>query len=180
MNPFDIIYHYYTPESPLCRLLAEHSEAVARKAFRCISSRNIDVDPEFVYEAAMLHDIGIRECHAPAIFCRGDLPYICHGVEGRKILESENLPLHALVCERHTGSGLTAGEIERSGLPLPVRDMLPLSTAEQLICYADKFFSKSGGDQSREKPLGTVIREMARFGKEPLMRFLRLHSMYGE
>lgn len=179
MNPLEIIYKYYSPESPLCQLLIAHSEVVARKAMKCLTVKDIDADPQFVYEAAMLHDIGIRECNAPSILCTGSMPYICHGVEGLKILEGENLPLHALVCERHTGSGLSAEEIEESNLPLPHRDMLPVSDAEQLICYADKFFSKSAADPSREKPLEKVIREMARFGKAPLTRFLRLHTRFG-
>lgn len=178
MNPVEIIGKYYEAGSPLYRTLLIHSEKVRDKALECISRRNLDVDQEFVSEAAMLHDIGIFRCIAPDIYCEGELPYICHGVEGRKILEAEGLPKHALVCERHTGSGLTVEDIERQKLPLPHRDMLPISLEEKLVCYADKFFSKSG-DIEREKSLEKVIESMRRHGEDTLNRFLELHALFG-
>jgi uncharacterized protein len=46
----------------------------------------------------------------------------------------------ARICERHTGSGLTAEEIVSGGLPLPERDFLPETLEEKIICLADKFF----------------------------------------
>lgn len=178
MNPIDIIERYYDKSAPLFGVLTLHSECVARKAAECIEQCRLDIDKEFVYEAAMLHDIGIFRCNAPDIHCHGDLPYICHGVEGRKILEAEGLPRHALVCERHTGAGLTVDDIIRQNLPLPLHDMLPLSPEEKLICYADKFFSKSGY-VAREKPLDKVIASMARHGEDTLSRFMELHEMFG-
>ena len=129
-------------------------------------------------EAALLHDIGIFLCDAPDICCTGTLPYICHGVEGRRLLEAEGLPRHALVCERHTGSGLTVDDIVRQGLPLPHRDMTPQTLEEKLVCYADKFYSKSGDIQA-EKPFGRVLKSIARHGKDAEARFLSLHHEVG-
>ncbi len=82
------------------------------------------------------------------------------------------------MCERHTGSGLTVEDIERQKLPLPHRDMLPISLEEKLVCYADKFFSKSG-DIEREKSLEKVIESMRRHGEDTLNRFLELHALFG-
>ncbi len=178
MNPRSIIDKYYTPGTPLHQTLLLHSEMVCRKALECIDRRGIEIDRDFVAAAAMLHDIGIFRCHAPGIFCEGDLPYICHGIEGRKILESEGFPKHALVCERHTGAGLSKEDIIIQNLPLPHRDMLPLSTEEKLICYADKFFSKSGS-LDREKELPEVIASMQKHGQATLERFLDLHRQFG-
>ncbi len=173
-----MLLKHYDENSDLFRLLWLHSEKVAAKAASCIARRNLQVDEEFVREAALLHDIGVFRCNAPGIFCTGPLPYICHGTEGRRLLEECGLPRHALVCERHTGAGLSLADIERQGLPLPHRDMLPLSVEEKLICYADKFFSKSG-DPSREKTLEEVRRSMAKFGQESLDRFDEMHRMFG-
>lgn len=173
-----IINKYYGTSSRLRTILTVHSRLVAEKALRCAAARGLDVDREFVEEAAMLHDIGIFRCNAPDICCTGTLPYICHGVEGRKILEAEGLPRHALVCERHTGAGLTVADIESQHLPLPRRDMTPQSLEEKLICYADKFFSKSG-DITAEKPLDKVRRSMERHGADTLERFDRLHQLFG-
>lgn len=165
----------------LLRLLTLHSQAVARKALQiAVGLRGrgrFDLDTQFVYEAAMLHDVGITRCNAPSIHCYGALPYICHGVEGRKILEGYGLPAHALVCERHTGAGLTKEDIERQGLPLPLRDMTPQTAAERLICYADKFYSKSS-HPLEEKSLERVRASMAKHGGETLRRFDLLHEEF--
>lgn len=178
IDPIRIIGKYYKPGTPLYETLLIHSTKVRDKAFECIDRRGIEVDKDFVASAALLHDIGIFRCDARDIHCTGELPYICHGAEGRKLLDGEGLPRHALVCERHTGSGLSADDIIRQNLPLPHRDMLPLSLEEKLICYADKFYSKSG-DIRAEKSLDHVIRAMERHGHEPLTRFLLLHSLFG-
>lgn len=168
----------YKDNHELLATVTTHSECVARKALDCLKRRGIEADTDFVWEAALLHDIGVVRCSAPSIYCYGSFPYICHGVEGRKILELQGLPRHALVCERHTGSGLSIADIERQGLPLPHRDMLPLSIEEKVICYADKFFSKSG-NLSEEKQLEKVMAQMERFGPESLSRFMTLHEMFG-
>ena len=90
----------------------------------------------------MLHDIGIFLTDAPGIFCFGDKPYICHGYLGADLLREEGFPRHALVCERHTGAGISAESIIKQDLPIPHREMLPVSMEEQVICFADKFFQK--------------------------------------
>lgn len=173
-----IIDRYYHSQSRLRAILMTHSRLVADKALRCAEKRGIEIDKEFVEEAAMLHDIGIFRCNAPDIFCFGDLPYICHGVEGSDILRAEGLPRHALVCERHTGAGLTIADIEQQGLPLPCRDMTPVSVEEKLICYADKFYSKSGNIEA-EKPIEKVMESMQRHGEDTLARFKALHALFG-
>ena len=38
-----------------------------------------------------------------------------------KMLDSEGLPQHALVCERHIGVGLTMEDIRLQKLPLPFK-----------------------------------------------------------
>lgn len=174
----EIIDKYYHDNSRLRTILEVHSRLVADKALRCADARSLPIDRQFTEEAAMLHDIGIFRCNAPDICCEGSLPYICHGVEGRTILEAEGLPRHALVCERHTGAGLTVHDIETQHLPLPHRDMTPRTIEERLICYADKFYSKSG-DIRAEKPLERVIRSMERHGQDTLERFLALHREFG-
>lgn len=168
----------YTAGNPgLYRILLGHSEAVRDKALSIAQSKLLDVDLQFVAEAAVLHDIGIVRVNAPGIHCFGTAPYICHGIEGRAILESEGLPRHALVCERHTGSGITCGQIISENLPLPRRDMLPLSLEEKLICYADKFYSKSR-NLREEKPVEKIIAQMAAHGADSAARFLALHQLF--
>ena len=118
----------------------------------------------------MLHDIGIRWCHAPGIFCEGEEPYIRHGLIGGEILRKEGFPQHARVCERHTGTGLTREQIIRQNLPLPEEDFTPETFEEQLVCYADKFFSKSHPD--RVLSVADAARSLEKFGHEGVEKFL--------
>lgn len=144
---------------------------VAEKALKIAEKvKHLYPDMEFIREAAMLHDVGIFLTDEPEIGCYGINPYICHGYLGRELLEKEGYPVHALVCERHIGVGLTKEEIEEKNLPLPKRDMIPLSLEEQIICFADKFFSKSD-ILTKEKSLETVRKGIAKYGNEKLKKF---------
>jgi uncharacterized protein len=117
----------------------------------------------------MLHDVGVLLCDAPKIGCYGKEPYICHGYLGAEILRREGYPRHALVCERHTGTGISLEEIIRRNLPLPHRDMTPISMEEQLICFADKFYGKN--HPGREKSVDKILRSLAKHGDEGAQRF---------
>lgn len=169
MNPLDII-NKYCKEDKLRLILLTHSRSVADKALEIVRNHpELGADERFVEEAAMLHDIGIVKVDAPAIACHGTEPYIFHGVLGAEMLRAEGLLRHALVCERHTGTGLTLDQIVQQGLPLPHQDMQPLSIEEQIICFADKFFSKTRLDSS--KSVEQARRSLEKFGAEGLVKF---------
>lgn len=179
MNSLDIIHQYYDSRSELYRVLITHSILVAKKALDIAAAFQLrhpqsGIDWNFIYEAAMLHDIGIFRCAAPEIFCTGRAPYICHGVIGREILESAGLPRHALVCERHTGAGLSRENVLQQKLPLPLRDYLPESLEEKIICLADRFYSKTPHELFYEKPLRQIHADMQKWGPEILTRFENL------
>jgi len=133
----------------------------------------------FVEEAALLHDIGVCRIRAPKLGLEGGLPYIMHGIIGREILEQEGLPRHALVCERHIGVGLTVEDIIRQGLPLPQRDMTPLSLPEQIICFADLFYSKSPGKITHQKSPDKVRSKLAGFGGDKVRIFDHWMELFG-
>lgn len=135
-------------------------------------------DIRFIEEAAMLHDIGMIFTNAPKIGCYGYKEYICHGYLGRELLENEGLPKHALVCERHVGMGITAEEIRKNSLPLPERDMVPVTAEEKIVCLADKFFSKAEHDLLHEKPLKEVRGMITAYGDEKLRLFDEWISLF--
>ena len=176
--PLSILEKYYPVGSLAHELLLKHSRDVAAKAV-ALAQRHpeLEIDEEFVYEAAMLHDIGIFMTDAPSIGCYGEYPYVCHGYLGAELLRREGLPRHALVAERHTGAGISIKQIEQKKLPLPLRDMRPVSLEEQLICYADKFYSKS--KPNREKSVERILESMERWGKGSLTRFEAWHELFG-
>ena len=124
------------------------------------------LDLKFIEEAAILHDIGIFRIHAPKLYCLGAAPYICHGIIGRQILEAEGLPRHALACERHIGVGLTVSDILLQKLPLPEREMSPVSSCERVVALADLFYSKKEGELQKEKSTDQVRSDLLKFGQQ--------------
>ena len=163
----ELIHKYCEGNEPLEQVLLRHSEDVARRALKIAKAHpELGADETFLWEAAMLHDIGICRVDAPSIYCYGTEPYIRHGLLGGEILRGEGLPRHARVAERHTGTGLTAIEIERQNLPLPCQDFTPESIEEQIVCYADKFYSKTRLDV--EKTPEQALRSLEKFGSEGL------------
>lgn len=172
-----IVDKYYGEDEELRHILIVHSQSVARKALQIVSLHpELNIDREFVEEAVMLHDIGIIKTDAPGIKCFGTEPYIRHGLLGGEMLRLEGLPRHARVCERHTGAGLSLQDIVTQQLPLPHQDFLPETMEEQLICYADKFFSKSHLDV--EKTPEKAERSLAKFGTEGLARFKHWEEIF--
>lgn len=166
----ELLKRYCTPGTT--EVLMTHGRMVAGKALAACAAAGADADTRrLVIEAAYLHDIGVCRVAAPEIGCRGCEPYIRHGVLGREILEAEGLPLHALICERHTGVGLTLDDIVRQNLPLPHRDMLPQTLAERIVCYADLFFSKNPDRLEEEKPVAKIRKSLARFGEDKVAVF---------
>jgi uncharacterized protein len=165
-----IIDTYYPGSSELKQILLTHSSLVAKKALAIADKHpEYGLDRTFLYEASMLHDIGIFLTNAPSIHCFGSKPYICHGYLGAELLAKAGYPRHALVCERHTGAGITLEQIVTKGLPLPHRSMLPVSLEEQVVCFADKFFSKSHPDA--ERTIEKAMKSISRYGKDGIMRF---------
>lgn len=172
-----IIDKYCKDNNELRDILVSHSRAVAEKALAIADAHpELGLDRQFILEAAMVHDIGIVMTDAPGIKCFGTEPYIRHGVCGAEIMRAEGYPRHARVCERHTGAGLSKTEIEAQDLPLPRVDLLPETLEEKVICYADKFFSKTKLD--REKTIEQAERSVAKHGDEGLKRFKEMERLF--
>ena len=180
MPALALLEKYYLPGSPAHAILLGHSRAVAKKAVVAALkvAETTTVDIEFVAEAALLHDIGIRFTAAPGLGCHGELPYLAHGYKGRELLEAEGLPRHALVCDRHIGVGISAAEIRALGLPLPERDLIPLSLEEEIVAYADLFFSKKPDALTTEKSPADIRDSLLRFGAAKVAIFDAWHQRF--
>jgi len=170
MDYQQIIDKYYPEDNQLRYIFMTHSALVTKRAVRiCDLHPELSLDRQFVIEAAMLHDIGIFKCDAPGIYCFGSEPYLIHGRIGAELLRAEGFPKHARVCERHTGAGITKEEIIKLNLPLPHEDFLPETMEEKVICYADKFYSKTHPEV--EKTIEQAERSLKRFGEDGVKRF---------
>ncbi|EFA96830.1 HDIG domain-containing metalloprotein, partial [Hoylesella timonensis] len=118
MDYRSIINQHYPEENELKKILLTHSKSVTDKALQIVDRHpELQLDRQFIEEAAMLHDIGIVKCNAPGIFCFGTEPYIKHGIIGAEMLRSAGFPRHARVCERHTGAGIELSNILEQNLP---------------------------------------------------------------
>ena len=157
MDYISIINKYYPNDDQLRQLLLMHSRQVADRCMQIVRKhKELSVDVQFLEEAAMLHDIGIFKCDAPSIYCMGTEPYIKHGPIGGELLRVEGFPRHARVAERHTGTGLPGYE--------------PETLEEQIICYADKFYSKSSPD--RVRTVAETAQSLEKFGAAGVRKFL--------
>lgn len=178
MDPYVIIDKYYSDNQPLRDLLVTHSRLVTKKALAAAKLHpDLEIDTAFAEEAAMLHDIGIFLTDAPSIHCHGSEPYLRHGLLGAELMRREGYERHARVCERHTGAGLTRSEILEQNLPLPPRDFLPETIEEKLICWADKFYSKT--HLLEEKTPERILRSLSRFGSDGARRFMEWQALFG-
>ena len=175
MHP--LILKYYPDDTPLRRLLLHHSEQVAHRALLiCDRHPELCLNREFLQEAALIHDIGIFLTDAPGIHCHGTHPYLTHGVQGAALMRKEGREDLARICERHTGTGLTAENIREQGLPLPECDMLPETLEEQVVCYADKFYSKSHPE--RERTVEQTAKSLEKFGAKGVKKFLAWAALF--
>jgi uncharacterized protein len=180
MDSVEIISRFFPPESKSYQIILEHGRLVAGKALAAaVRVTHLEPDLDFIQSAAMLHDLGIFLTDSPDLDCHGSEPYIRHGVLGREILETLGYPRHGLVCERHVGVGISASDIRRFHLPLPERDMLPVSIEEEIVCYADKFFSKNGGGTSHEKSITEIAANLSHYGADKVERFMRWVDLFG-
>lgn len=169
-----IIDHYYGAEEDrqLKDLLLLHSRQVCELALDvCNRHPELNADKELIEAGAMLHDIGIIRCNAPGIYCYGTEPYIRHGLMGAEMIslfyeaQTDVPPLAEKVkriCARHTGTGLPGLE--------------PETTEEIIVCYADKFFSKTHPE--RQKTFEEAMHSLEKFGEEGLVIFSKWHERF--
>ena len=184
MDYLALIHRYYPEDNALRRMLLHHSRQVCARALKIVERHpELGANRQLVEAGAMLHDIGIFLTDAPGIHCHGTAHYILHGSLGAQLLrnEAEQLKeeqpqeeLHfyealARICERHTGTGLTRQTIIERGLPDPQQDLLPETIEEQIICYADKFYSKS--HLERERTIPQTLHSLEKFGDEGVEKF---------
>ena len=73
-------------------------------------------------------------------------------------------------------AGITEAQIIAQNLPLPHQNFLPETMEEKVICYADKFFSKTHLD--REKTIEKAEKSLMKFGEEGVKRFQQWERMF--
>ncbi len=170
MDVNEIIDKYYPLDNELKNIYMVHACKVAEFALELAKKHpELNMDLQFIEEAAMLHDLGIFLTDAPGIHCYGKAQYLCHGVLGAELLRSLGYESHARVCERHTGTGLSKEQVLANGWGMPAKDYFPETLEEQLICFADKFFSKTKYLNSA-RTFEQVVESMSRISEESVKK----------
>ena len=104
----------------------------------------LNPDLEFIEEAAMIHDIGIFMTNAPNLFTvlanTLTLP--------TATWDANSLPVWVFPNMVWFVNGIQELEFQKKRLtkknyPCPHRDLIPETVEEQIIAFADKFYSKS-------------------------------------
>jgi len=174
---YEFIYEVYRNDKSVLDYLLAHSESVSKLAVEIAKKQKADVD--FVERAAILHDIGIIFTDAPKLNCFGKVPYIQHGIYGRELLEKHGFMREAIVAETHVGVGITAEHILINNLPLPPKDMFPTTLEEEIVAFADLFFSKQPQFLTTPKPLAEIENTIMRYGgnsRETFNKWLKKFS----
>ncbi len=168
----EIIDFYFKDYSKAKQILILHSEMVMKKSISVVKLHpELNADEDTLIDAAYLHDIGIVKTDSPKIGCFGSFPYLMHGVLGREMIEQTDFKHLALFAERHTGTGLSKEDIISNNLPLPHRDMIPITIEEQILCFADLFFSKGKGELKKEKSIKKIRKGLSKFGQKNIEQF---------
>lgn len=179
MNYWQIIHRYIPPDSAAYGLYTIHVSLVTAKALRLARKLNLKpVQLQFIEEASMLHDIGICRVDDPQIYCHGELPYISHVTEGAKILRHHGLEKHAQVAETHTGVGMLATDIKTRNIPIPARDYIPQTIEEEIISWADLFYTKLPDKLWQEKSLPEVKESIVIYGTWYQQRFEEMKNQF--
>lgn len=157
-----------------------HVVRVTAKALEIAHRLNLPEDQiQFIEEACMLHDIGIVKVNSVKIGCHGELPYVQHIIEGKRILIEEGYPEHARVAENHLGvGGLTALEIIEGKMPLPHKDILCDALPDKIISYADLWFSKNPTKVFVEKDLKQVRDKVKNYGRRQERVFKEMYQQF--
>lgn len=168
--------HYKYAASDIVReLIYTHSQIVGEIALLINKDKNLNIDPNFIHAAALIHDIGAYEfIDADETF--NTSLYICHGITGYKILKNEKFDeTLCRIAKRHTGVGITKEDIIKNNLPLPLKDYIAETVEERLIMYADKFHSKNSCFNS----FTSYSNYISQFGKHKVLQFQQLSEEFG-
>lgn len=107
-----------------------HSLKVAEKALEIAEKIKLkEINMDLIEIGSLLHDIGRSKTHG-----------FNHALIGAKIIRERGLPEPlAKICETHILGGLDKEDAKQIGLP--VRDFLPSTLEEKIICLADKYIA---------------------------------------
>jgi uncharacterized protein len=177
---YQLIQKYISQNTELYGLYIQHAHQVATKATEIalnLDLRNKQIN--FIYNASLLHDIGVFKVNEPSLNCFGDKPYIQHTIEGFHILTAEKLPDYAEVALKHNSPGLTKENIIKNQIPLNVQyAYTPETIEQQIIAYSDLFFTKNPQFIHKEKTFAQVLKYYHHYGNRAVEEIKQWHQKF--
>lgn len=173
-----VLHEKHAPSEAAFELVYTHCLIVCDIAEQLLARNDLELDADLVRAGCLLHDIGVYPLYDSA----GDVDpknYLRHGVLGHGLLADAGFPER--ICRFascHTGVGLTADDVLRNGLPIPVADYLAESGEEALVMYADKFHTKT--DPPAFLTAASYAASVRRFGADKVARFESLRKRFGD
>jgi uncharacterized protein (TIGR00295 family) len=127
-------------------------------------AKKADANIELVEAGALLHDIGRAKTHG-----------IKHSIEGVKIGKKLGLDQRIInIIERHIGAGLLSDDAKKLGLP--VKDYMPVSLEEKIVCHADNLV-----EDGKRQPIEVEVEKALTKGlNEYAIRLVNLHKELSE
>ena len=162
----------YIPSPDKCIDLLKIAGCSKEVINHCIAVRDIavkiakkaDANIELVEAGSLLHDIGRSKTHG-----------IHHAIEGVKIAKKLDLDESIIkIIERHIGAGLLSEDTKKLGLP--VKDYMPVSLEEKIVCHADNLVNGS-----KRQPVEIEVEKALTKGlKDYAIRLVNLHKELSE
>jgi len=162
----------YIPSPDKCIDLLKIAGCSKEVINHCIAVRDIAVkiakkanaNIELVEAGSLLHDIGRSKTHG-----------IHHAIEGVKIVKKLNIDESIIrIIECHIGAGILSNDAKKLGLPL--KDYMPVSLEEKIVCHADNLVCGS----KRQPVEIEVEKALTKELKEYAIRLVNLHKELSE
>ena len=113
---------------------------ISEKLVEELKRVGVKVDKKAVVRGALLHDIGRTKEHS-----------VKHGFFGGEILRKDGYNKKIIrIVENHVGGGIDKQACAKLGMP--VRDFIPISLEEKIVCLADKYV-----EDNQIKPLEETL-----------------------
>jgi len=162
----------YIPSPDKCIDLLKIAGCSKEVINHCIAVRDIavkiakkaDANIELVEAGSLLHDIGRSKIHG-----------LHHAIEGVKIAKKLDLDESIIkIIERHIGAGILSEDTKKLGLP--VKDYMPVSLEEKIVCHADNLVNGS-----KRQPVEIEVEKALTKGlNDYAIRLVNLHKELSE
>ncbi|MHB8443245.1 MAG: HD domain-containing protein [Patescibacteria group bacterium] len=156
-------------------IILDHSSIVKDFSVNIVKNKDIkNIDVDLLIDGALLHDIGAYFCLNKDYSIK--IPYIMHGILGEQFLIDHKINLKiARFASHHTGVGILKDDIKRLQLPLPMKNFIPETIEEEIVCYADNFHSKRGTFST----FNDIKLELQTFGDDKIKKLNEFKNRYG-